>query len=223
MPDFVTTDYLLKGAAYALEQSGLLIRDANALYRSEAYASTVALAAFALEEMGKSRMLFTLRQEVVGGKQITLEGVEKYCFGHHEAKQKAGMGSVVMREDGEGLIRAVIDAKPGTDEWKAAYENITKKTEEVAARLPRERHDDRLTALYVDPLSATEWSRPVGKFTREYARNFLTDAVNDYSLRQSQGYTHLEFVKSNDPELAEALAKWTDRPAMPPAEWPSLT
>jgi len=43
----VTPEYLIEGAAYALEQCGLLLRDANLLYRSGSYASAVALAAFA--------------------------------------------------------------------------------------------------------------------------------------------------------------------------------
>ena len=48
----VTPEYLLEGAAYALEQCGLLLRDANLLYQSGSYASVIALAAFAQEEKG---------------------------------------------------------------------------------------------------------------------------------------------------------------------------
>jgi len=43
----VTAQYLLKGAVYALEQCGLLLRDANLLYQNGSHASAVALAAFA--------------------------------------------------------------------------------------------------------------------------------------------------------------------------------
>jgi AbiV family abortive infection protein len=46
----ITPQYLLEGAVYALEQCGLLLRDANLLYRSGSYATAVALAAFAREE-----------------------------------------------------------------------------------------------------------------------------------------------------------------------------
>ena len=38
MPASVTPEYLLKGAAYALEQCGLLLRHANLLYRNGSYA-----------------------------------------------------------------------------------------------------------------------------------------------------------------------------------------
>ena len=48
----VTPQYLLKGAVYALEQCGLLLRDANTLYRSGSYSNAVVLAALAYEELG---------------------------------------------------------------------------------------------------------------------------------------------------------------------------
>jgi hypothetical protein len=47
MAQFVSPQFLLKGAVYSLEQCGCLLRSANTLYRSEDYASTVVMAAFA--------------------------------------------------------------------------------------------------------------------------------------------------------------------------------
>jgi AbiV family abortive infection protein len=64
----VTPQYLLEGAIYALEQCGLLLRDANIMFRSGSYASVVVLAAFAHEELGRSSILFNLRREVIAGK-----------------------------------------------------------------------------------------------------------------------------------------------------------
>jgi AbiV family abortive infection protein len=48
----VSPQHLLHGAVYALEQCGVLLRDANVLYRSESYANAVVLARFAQEELG---------------------------------------------------------------------------------------------------------------------------------------------------------------------------
>jgi AbiV family abortive infection protein len=64
----VTPKYRLEGAVYALEQCGMLLRDANSLYRSASYATAVALAAFAREELGRWRILLDLHREVVGGR-----------------------------------------------------------------------------------------------------------------------------------------------------------
>ena len=91
----VTEQSLLRGAVYALEQCGLLLHDANTLYRSGSHATAVAVAAFAREELGRWKLLLGLRREVLGGKQFTVDDVIKKC-GNHVAKQKAGMLSTVM-------------------------------------------------------------------------------------------------------------------------------
>jgi AbiV len=71
----ITPQYLLEGAVYALEQCGLLLRDANLLYRSGSYATAVALAAFAREEQGRWRILLELRREVLDGKSVMIEEI----------------------------------------------------------------------------------------------------------------------------------------------------
>jgi hypothetical protein len=45
MAESITPEYLLKGAVYALEQCGMLLRDAALPYRNSAYVSAVVLAA----------------------------------------------------------------------------------------------------------------------------------------------------------------------------------
>jgi hypothetical protein len=96
MPTSATPQYLLEGAAYALEQCGLLLRDANTLYRSGSYSSAVALALFAREELGRYRILLDLRKKVLGGYHLTTQEIQKRCK-PHERKQEAGMLSFVMR------------------------------------------------------------------------------------------------------------------------------
>jgi hypothetical protein len=46
----VMPEYLLRGAALALEQCGLLLGDANCLFKNRTYASAVVIATFAREE-----------------------------------------------------------------------------------------------------------------------------------------------------------------------------
>ena len=65
MASAVTPQFLLEGAAYALQQCGLLLRDTNMLYRAGSYASCVVLTAFAQEELGRSTTLRNLRREVL--------------------------------------------------------------------------------------------------------------------------------------------------------------
>ena len=120
MPDAVTPDYLLKGAVYSLEQCGVLLCDADLLYRRGAYASCVVLAAFAREALGQWKILLDLREEVIGGKTATIPEIKDRCSDHVQ-KQKAGMLSFTMRGDrgsGSGkLLTSRMEAQPRTEEW----------------------------------------------------------------------------------------------------------
>jgi AbiV family abortive infection protein len=217
----VDQQYLLKGAVYALEQCGLLLCDANVLYKAGSYASAVVLAEFAREELGRWKLLLKLREDVAGGKQLTVDDIKQSC-GDHEAKQKAAMLSTTMRTDrdtGLGkLLNARASAKPGSSEWNAADKQIRDIDDKLKKRTPGDRHEQRKSALYVDPISSTEWSRPRANETQKTAYNCIADAVNDYRLQATQRYMQIDHIKAQTPELYEALMKWTDRPTTLP--WP---
>jgi AbiV family abortive infection protein len=80
MPSFVSPQHLFRGAVYALEQCGLLLRDANLLYRNGSYASALALAAFAREEQGRWTIVLELRDKVIGGAKLTVSDVQAQCM-----------------------------------------------------------------------------------------------------------------------------------------------
>ena len=214
----ITPQFLLQGAAYALEQCGLLLRDANALYRDKSYASAVFMAAFAWEALGQWKILLGLRKKIIGGEQVTANDVKKQCD-DHVAKQRAGMLSTTIRGSRK-LVMDLASAAPGSPEWQAADEEVQRVVQQLRKRTPDERHSRRMAALYVDPLSLTEWSRPSTMVTQEAARQFLTDAANDYSV-QCERYTNLKILEVVDAELSGALAQWSDRPKMLPPEQPA--
>jgi AbiV family abortive infection protein len=85
----VSPQYLLEGAAYALEQCGLLLRDPNLLYRNGSYANGVAVAAFAREELGRWGLLLDLRKKVLSGEHLTIEKVKAHCGGHVRKQEAA--------------------------------------------------------------------------------------------------------------------------------------
>jgi AbiV family abortive infection protein len=89
MPSTITPQFLLEGAILALEQCGLLLHDANVLYRGGSYASAVVLTAFAREELGRYTILLDLRKEVLTGKEFTIEEIQDRCD-DHVTKQQAG-------------------------------------------------------------------------------------------------------------------------------------
>jgi len=216
----VSPQYLLEGAVYALEQCGLLLRDANLLYRSGSYASAVALAAFAREELGRYRILLDLRTEVLGGDHLTIKKIQDRCK-KHEHKQEAGMLSFVMRVDTDtalgGLLGTYLNVKHGSEEWKTAREQL----EQARQSIPVERHKQRMSALYVDAVAPDLWSRPTREISQISAHAYLQDATNDYS-GQYDRYINPETYKPDDPELYTALETWIGRPTLPPPERPEL-
>jgi AbiV family abortive infection protein len=53
---------IIEGAFHAMEQAGLLINDAAALYQQGRWPSSLVVAVFSLEELGKAEMLLRAAQ-----------------------------------------------------------------------------------------------------------------------------------------------------------------
>jgi AbiV family abortive infection protein len=138
----VTPEYLLKGYTLALEQCGLLLRDAVRLYECGSYATAIVLAAFGREELGRSQILLDLWRRQRAGRAVTVEQIDAAC-GEHVDKQRAGMLSMTMRADRDtGLGKILTDRTtnaPQTKEWKdadAALKQIDEKKSEAHAGRP---------------------------------------------------------------------------------------
>jgi AbiV family abortive infection protein len=162
MPQPVSAGYLLHGAAYALEQCGLLLRDANILYRNGSYASVIVLAGFAREELGRFTTLLDWWREALKGKRLTLKEIQNRCK-DHEIKQKAGMLSSVMKGVGgrfNELLLLLSKADPQSVEWQNAHAEIEELRRRQDRRTPSDRHNKRVSALYVEPISQHQWNRP---------------------------------------------------------------
>jgi AbiV family abortive infection protein len=204
----VTADFLLKGYALALEQCGLLLRDAVQLYRIKSYANAVVLAAFAREELGRSQILLGLWRKRLGGSPVTIGDIENACDIPVE-KQKAGMLSMTPSRQSQKFKDA-----------DAALKRIEKQT---AKSTPSRRHSKRMRSLCVEPTSNSGWNRPAEVSVTE-AHSSLQEAVNDYSGRYHQGYitSAASSLRHIDQELYDALDRLTDRPQLPPPEWPPL-
>jgi AbiV family abortive infection protein len=225
----VTPDYLMRGMHYALEQCGLLLRDAMILYRNQCYATATMLAAFAREELGKARQLGQMRREVLAGATLTVKDVRSRCGGSHVAKQERGQMSIVLPVSNDPemaeLSRVLAVYHRESKEWQRAYARLQEKAEDRGRLVPAERHHTRMRCLYVDPDDAgTTWSRP-RDCTKEEANEFLNHAANDYSTqylyyaKQCQSYQQGN-VRVEDEDLTRAMQAWPDRSDLPQPEWP---
>ena len=214
---------LLKGTFYALEQCGLLLRHANILYRSGSYLSTVVLTAFAREELGRYRILLGLWRRARAGEVFTADDIRNTC-GDHVAKQKEGMLSVNIMADRDSVLgtvlRATMENHPQSPAAQEARATLKKIDQTKIKNTPNKRHEKRISALYVEPVSETRWNRPVDAVSAMVAHDFLVDAVNDYRSRYHQGYITSAILKEDDPDLYGAIEKWADRPELPAPECP---
>ena len=230
----VTSQYLLEGAWYALEQCAFLLRDAGILYRRGSYSSAIALTAFAREEFGRSRILRDLRKGIIERrKAVSIKEVRLACE-DHVTKQRKAMVSITQRVSGDqGLANLVRKAWPGdNEEWRQARKQLADYTERQGKRTPADRHQQRESALYVDPLdSGLGWNRPQ-EISQEKARAFIEDAVNDYAGEwdrlqcfgpailqamsdDSRQSFNAEFLQAIDIEFLQASQAWHDCPELP--------
>jgi AbiV family abortive infection protein len=92
----LSPDMLLRGAWYALEQGGLLLRDAVALYELGRHSTAMSIALVAQEELGKFQILLELRASTLKGQSLTGKEVRKECKDHHK-KQRDGQGGVMLK------------------------------------------------------------------------------------------------------------------------------
>lgn len=199
--------FILEGAVYALEQCGLLLNDAAFLFEKGSFASSLALAAFGREELGRSRILVKLEGEAEQGVVITAERVKQSCDDHVK-KQEFGQLSITQAADADSALsklhQAVLKHPAETEERKKAAAELEEITRRQEKRAPSDRHQERLSALYVEP-SDGDWSRP-SKVSKEGAHKFLSDAINDYRLM---------LYGDPDSKLNKFLAEWSGSPVMP--------
>src|SRR6516162_2110209 len=59
---------------------------------------------------------------------------------------------------------------PGSKESKEASDQLEKIDREKKRRIPDERHRQRMSALYVEPVSNGSWNQPARKITQEFSQ-----------------------------------------------------
>jgi len=212
-------DALMKGSWFALVQAGHLLQDAVLLYHAGRYATAVGLAMFAREELGRYRLLRDWWHEAkTTGRSFDATEVRSRLDDHVE-KQRAAVLSLTYEEPPDSvvgkLLIACIQNKIGSPEYNAAREELEKVDKWRARRLPHERHEDRMKALYVDldPQSGA-WKRPGDSFSRDEARRRINDALNDYRVQFDPTNRRIHNAERR-PGLNECMDSWTDKPELP--------
>ena len=226
----VTQRTLVEGVWFAMEQAGRLLASAVNVYGSTDYGSAIALAMFAHEELGRSRILLEMADEVHRGSTVDTEAVRKRCKDHVE-KQRRGAFSVTYRGNaGEPMADALtvrMQSTPGSADYEAAQATIDVATAAIAMAQPSQRHGARMAAVYLDLAPDGEtWIRPSG-ILKEVAFDRLNAAANDYSVGR-QWFVEPLLSTTDERLLAvnpKVLLLRGGRPtelALPPPVWPSM-
>ena len=174
---------LLKGAWYALEQSGVLLDNAVTLFDAGDWSTAVGLAMFGREELGRHHILRDFAAEATT-RSVSVGEVQAKCADHTEKQANAVNSHVFKPPRDSALGKAImvgLHEPPSSPAAIAARQLIDSAVEAQRRRLPHERHERRMRAFYVDVTDLGEWERPV-MLSREEAREIVEHAVNDYSV-----------------------------------------
>jgi AbiV family abortive infection protein len=217
----VTKEFLLRGAAYALENSGVLLRDAVTLFDQGSFASAVVMALFGREELGKYRLLRQLYETVAAGGTVPIEELTKKNgpLFDHTAKQEQATLSIVRRpEPGtrlDHLLREEMRLDLRSPERRKVDEELQQITAKLAKALPRQRHDIRMAKLYVGlSKDGSTWVRP-SEPTADEVRPEVEDAIANFNtvvLRLQDG------PDKQDWTFPAAFRGWADRPQILPID-----
>lgn len=158
-----------------------------------------------------------------GGETVTLEQVQAHGQDHLR-KQDAGVRSLTFSADQSTALGCLMvtpmTAAHGSAEREAATAQIEELSKRKLRRVSEDRHKLRMSALYVDAISTSEWNRPSNKVSQQEAYDFIRDAVNDYATPHHQQYSDLQLIAQDNPEWLRVLQEWPDRPKLPSSEWP---
>lgn len=226
----VTEKTLIEGVWFAMEQAGRLLGSSVCLYGANDFGSAIALGMFAHEELGRSRILLDMADEVHRGAMIDTEGLRRRCNDHLEKQRRGAFSVTYGGSQGEPLADALnvrMKSNPGSAEYEAAQAAIDEASAAIAKAQPSQRHSDRLGAVYLDLASdGRTWKRPM-EIGKQAAFERLNAAANDYSVGKQ--WFEEPLLNTNDERLLAVYPKFAllrqSKPAglvMPPTIWPPM-
>lgn len=206
---------IIEGAFYAMEQAGLLINDAASLYNQRKWPSSLVLAVFAMEELGKAEVLLQRGIDAASTGDKTRAQVMAGQTSH-PTKLKAGQGTatVTTAVSFGGNIPA-----PGTTEAQTLEQRLNAAEQVALQHAPGAEHEARMCALYVDLTDTEIWSRPKETTARE-AYLMVSGAGIEYGVRREK------FVHPTNTAVQNAVtqlgAQLPILPTAPDIHWPTV-
>ena len=210
----LSTRCIVKGAYYAMEQSGRLLVDAVHLYEARRWSSSLVLAVFSLEELGKAEMLLARAIDAGENGQKNLAEVMA-GIARHATKLKSGRGPTTVTAS-VGFWGDVPE--PNTEEMTELERRLAEADRIALEHAPAAAHEARMRALYVDFGDFNMWTRPV-ETSSDDAYLLVSAASIEYDVRRRK------FIDPTNPAVARAVRELGDLlprlPEAPQVEWPT--
>ena len=215
----LSEEFLLQGAFYSMEQAGHLLQDAVLLFNRKRYASSLALASYSLEEMGRARIMMGNVFKVHEGGIVTGPALDREVkFGGakaHLRKLKRGQRSGSLWQLC-GLLTA--QANPQGSSGPLHLRRVSSSVEhseavtQLKGQVAAEIFEMRMRALYVDrAVDGTRWYRPF-EISRHEALVLLKRVSRDYRADR-KGYRRLQ--KRIELSNECGYSGWSSRPKLP--------
>lgn len=203
----LNANVLAKGAAYAMEQAWYLLRDAVLLIQNKRYASSLVLATYCLEQVGRVEIYRESAKKAFAGETVTFNSMRRELTEHLPK-----------------LFKAEIPVTASTATWAEppapGSEAAIQLTERLAAirkrneqEAPQKALDLRQRALHVDRIpSFPGWNQPSRVITRDDADSWVSAADVRYGLLRSE-------LKRDSAEVGKEIWAAIEQFQLPESPW----
>ncbi len=203
----LSAEVLARGTAYAMELAWNLLRDAVLLIQNKRYASSLVLATFCLEQLGRAEIYRENAKHASAGRPVTLDSMGRALTDHLPKLLKAQIPVTVSIVSFDDPPAPNSEAARQLGERLAAIRKVREK------EVPQEALEVRKRALHVDRIhDVPGWNRPTGVITRDDADSWVSAAVVRYGLLRSD-------LEKDKTEVAKKICAGIQQLQLPESQW----
>lgn len=202
---------LVRGAAYALEQAWFLLADAVLLFQNGRYSSSLVLATYCLEQLGRVDLYRENSVRADKGETVTLASMSRE-LGDHLSKLYRAQIPVPT-----GLFFQGLPPAPGSDEERELAERLRRTRLILEKQAPRKALTDRTRSIHVDRIQRPPgWNRPCDEIEKGTADFYLGAAYVRYGLLRRE-------LRLDNSEVGKRIWATILGLGVPEGQWDVLT
>jgi AbiV family abortive infection protein len=173
----ISADALVRGAAYALEQAWFLLADAVLFFQNGRYPSSLVLATYCLEQLGRVDIYREKSARADEGGTVTLISMRRELSDHLSKLYRAQIPVPT------GMFFQGAPPVPGSDEERDLGERLRQTRLILEKHAPHKALADRTRSIHVDRIQGPPgWNRPYKGIDKGTADFYLGAAYVRYGL-----------------------------------------